>query len=122
MYLKKCLKCGALIKVFNDCNCEECGIKCCNEEMLTLTPNDTDGSAEKHVPNYRVEGDKIIVSVPHVMEEDHYIEWISYIFDNTEQIVYFKPGSLANQEFTYVKGATIYAYCNKHSIWLKEVE
>ena len=27
--VKKCLKCGALVKVFKDCECDNCGIKCC---------------------------------------------------------------------------------------------
>ena len=56
------------------------------------------------------------------MEEDHYIEWISYVYDNNEQIVYCAPGDHATATFKYVKGATIYSYCNKHSLWVKEVE
>ena len=55
------------------------------------------------------------------MEEEHYIEWISYIYDNKEQIVYFKAGEEAIVTFEYVRGAIIYSYCNKHSIWSKVV-
>ena len=36
------------------------------------------------------DGDKIIVKVNHVMEEDHYIEWISVVSDNEEITKYFK--------------------------------
>ena len=39
-----------------------------------------------------------------------------------EQIVYFAPGDVPIASFKYVKGATIYSYCNKHSLWSKEVE
>ena len=56
------------------------------------------------------------------MDEDHYIEWISYVDDKNEQIVYFAPGDEPIATFKYVKGATIYSYCNKHSLWSKIVE
>ena len=75
--LKKCLKCGSLIKVIEDCHCEECGIVCCNQEMKTIDANTTDASVEKHKPTYSVENDKLVVRVNHVMESEHYIEWIS---------------------------------------------
>ena len=33
LIIKKCMKCGATVKVLEDCDCMECGIKCCNEQM-----------------------------------------------------------------------------------------
>ena len=32
LIIKKCLKCGALVEVINDCNCNECGITCCGNQ------------------------------------------------------------------------------------------
>ena len=29
--LKRCKKCNALVEVLEDCNCEGCGIICCEE-------------------------------------------------------------------------------------------
>ena len=122
LVIKKCLKCGALVKVIEDCNCENCGIQCCGEQMKELIPNSVDAAIEKHVPNYEVKGDKIFIKVDHVMEEEHYIEWISIVYDNKEVTTYFKPGEEPIAHCKYVPGSTIYAYCNKHSLWKKDVE
>lgn len=122
LVIKKCRNCGATIKVINDCTCTDCGIKCCNEEMVKLTPNSVDAAVEKHVPNVEVNGNKIKVTVNHVMEDEHYIEWIAIITDTKECTKYFKPGDIAEAEFEYVSGSKVYAYCNKHSLWMKEVE
>ena len=46
LIIKKCNKCGALVKVFKDCP----DISCCGEEMRELVPNSVDAAIEKHVP------------------------------------------------------------------------
>ena len=120
--LKRCNKCGALVKVLKDCNCENCKISCCGNFLEVIKPNSVDASFEKHVPEYEIDGEDIKVKVNHVMEDDHYIMWISYVYDNKEQIVYFAPNDEPVATFKYVKGAIIYSYCNKHSLWSKEVK
>ena len=119
--IKKCKKCGAVVKVLEDCNCS-CGIQCCGEEMKTLVANSVDAAREKHVPTYEVKDGKIFVRVNHVMEEDHYIEWISICFEDKEVTTYLKPGEEAVAHCKYVPGSTIYAYCNKHELWKIDVE
>lgn len=120
--VKKCLKCGAMVKVLEDCTCENCGIKCCGEQMKALVPNSVDAAIEKHVPTYEVRDDKILVKVNHVMEDEHFIEWICMIYGNKEITTYFNPGEEAEVEYVYVPGATLYAYCNKHGLWKAEVK
>lgn len=122
LIIKKCIKCGAMVKVLKDCTCDNCGIKCCGEQMKALIPNSVDAAIEKHVPTYEVNGDKIFVKVNHVMEDDHYIEWISIVFDGKEVTTYFKPGEVAEAHCKYVPGSKIYAYCNKHGLWSTEVK
>ena len=124
LLVKKCMKCGALVKVLEDCKCSgDCGIKCCGEKMTVLTPNSTDGAVEKHVPIYEVKDGKLFVKVNHVMEKEHYIEWISIVFNNKEITTYFNPGEEAVTHCCkYEPGTTIYAYCNKHGLWKAEVE
>ena len=119
LVIKQCKDCMNTIKVIKEQGCE---VMCCGEAMKELVPNSVDAAVEKHIPNYEVKDGKIIVTVNHVMEEEHYIEWISMCMDNKECTVYFKPGDVAKAEFKYVPGATIYAYCNKHSLWKKDVE
>ena len=122
LVIKKCFKCNAIVRVIEDCNCDDCGIKCCGEQMKALKANATDGAVEKHVPTYEIKGDTIEARVNHVMEEDHYIEWISIVFENKTVTTYLNPGEEPCMHCKYVPGSTIYAYCNKHSIWKKDVE
>ena len=119
--IKKCLKCGATVEVLRDCTCNNCGIKCCGEEMIALAPNSVDASFEKHVPTYEVIGNYIVAEVPHVMEDDHYIEYIALVTDEIVAKKYFKPGETPKAVFPYVKGSTLYESCNKHGIWKADV-
>ena len=90
--------------------------------MQELIPNSVEASIEKHVPNYEIVEDEILVKVNHVMEKEHYIEWISLVKENKEIMVKLYPEQEAGVRMPYLKGATIYAYCNKHGLWKKEVE
>ena len=120
LIIKRCKTCGAMVKVITDC--EDCGIKCCGEEMEKLIPNSVDASAEKHVPQVEKVEDEIFVKVAHPMEKEHYIEWIAQVTDNKEEFVYLYPEGPAEVRFKDIPNATIYAYCNKHGLWKKEVE
>ena len=121
LVLKKCKNCGALVKAIKDCKCDECGIKCCDEEMIEIKSNSVDAAFEKHVPTYEIKNDTLIVTVNHVMDEDHYIEWIAFVSDEKEEYVYFNPGDECMATFKYAKGK-LYSYCNKHSLWESEVK
>ena len=121
MKLLKCKSCGARVIVDKDCNCP-CGIICCDEKMVEVKPNSVDAAFEKHVPTYEIDNDKLIASVNHVMESDHYIEWIALESKKGLDIRYLYPNDEPKVEFEYIKGSTLYSYCNKHSLWSKEVE
>ena len=121
LIIKRCKTCGAMVKVIEDCTCEDCGIKCCGEEMEKLIPNSVDASAEKHVPQIEKVEDEIFVKVPHPMEKEHYIEWIAQVTDNKDEFIYLYPEGPAEVRFKNIPNATIYAYCNKHGLWKKEM-
>lgn len=122
LIIRKCVKCGATVKVIDDCKCDNCAITCCNEPMKALKANTSDGAIEKHKPTYIKTGNNIIVNVNHVMEEDHYIEWICLLTDKEEKYVYLKPGEEAKVEFDNVKEGKIYSYCNKHGLWTQDIK
>ena len=42
--LKRCNKCGVLVKVLKACNCDNCGILCCGETLENVKPNCVDAS------------------------------------------------------------------------------
>lgn len=120
--LKQCKKCGATVEIIQDCTCENCGIVCCGEQMQTVVPNSVDASVEKHLPVYEVVGNYVVVTVPHVMEDEHYIEYVAIDSEKLNAKKYFNPGEKAIAVFPYVKGSEIYSYCNKHGIWKTIVE
>ncbi len=43
----RCEKCGAMVKVLIDCNCGDCGIRCCNEPMKEISEEE----AKKYMEN-----------------------------------------------------------------------
>jgi superoxide reductase len=57
-------------------------------------------------------------SVPHPMEEKHYIEWIEIIADGRTYRKFLKPGDKPEAEFE-IKARNIIAgeYCNLHGLW-----
>lgn len=121
LLLKKCPKCGALVKTIKDCNCKDCGIMCCNEIMKPVKSNIVDAAIEKHKPQVLIKDNKLIAEVNHVMEEDHYIEWICLLTDEKEEYVYFKPGDTPTAIFDKADKGIVYSYCNKHELWQTEI-
>ena len=113
----KCSICGNVVEVINgDVN----RVRCCGQEMQELVANSVDAATEKQVPVVEKEGNEIIVkvgSVAHPMLEVHSILWIAQVVGNTISRVNLKPGEDAIAKFPYVKGATVYAYCNLHGLW-----
>ena len=85
-----------------------------------IRSNDVDASFEKHVPQYKKVGEKVEIFVNHVMEEDHYIEWILVDYGNRQVIQHFKPGEEAKVTVDFQEQMKAYSYCNKHSLWVNE--
>ncbi len=117
--IKKCNLCGTVVNVLGNSKNE---IICCGEQMKELVPNSVDAAIEKHVPTYEKDGNKIHVTVNHVMEDEHYIEWICLVTENKQCMTKFAPGQKAEASFCYIPGSVLYAYCNKHGLWKAEVE
>ena len=51
------------------------------------------------------------------MEKEHYIMWIAQVSDNKVTHVRLYPEQATQTRLPYIKGATLYAYCNKHGLW-----
>ena len=118
----KCPICGNIVGLI-DGNMEH--VRCCGMEMEEMVANTTDASVEKHVPVYEKVEDEIVVrvgSTEHPMEKEHYIMWIAQVTDNRTTRVRLYPEQATETRFPYIKGATIYAYCNKHGLWKTTVE
>ncbi len=114
----KCPICGNIVEVL------EAGggtLVCCGKPMDQLIGNTTDAATEKHVPVIEtIEGGyKVVVgSVTHPMLEEHYIQWIELVTENTVLRKFLKPGEAPEAVFL-TEEKTIYAreYCNLHGLW-----
>ncbi len=122
LIIKKCAKCGAMIEVLQDCKCKGCGIMCCEQPMQVVKPNSVDASFEKHCPTYKVVENQILVTVNHVMDDAHYVEWVALVGDGKVGKKFFVPHTDAQVLFPYIPGSTLYAYCNLHGLWSTQVK
>ncbi|MDD5286257.1 MAG: desulfoferrodoxin [Desulfuromonadaceae bacterium] len=114
----KCELCGNIVEVVF---AGDGDLSCCGQEMKLLSENTVDAAKEKHVPVIaKVDGGyKVTVgSVPHPMEEKHYIEWIELIADGKSYRQFLKPGEVAEAVFL-VKASSVTAreLCNLHGLW-----
>ena len=92
--------------------------------MKLLEANTVDAAQEKHVPVYERSEDELVVrvgSVEHPMEKDHYIMWIAQVSDNKTMRVSLYPEQDTTVRFKYIPKSIVYAYCNKHALWKKEI-
>lgn len=115
----KCEICGNIVEVLHAGQGE---LVCCGQPMkLMVENNKEDAAKEKHVPviSRTARGYLVKVgSVPHPMEEIHYIEWIELLVDGLAYRQFLKPGDKPEAEFC-VEGAQVAAreYCNLHLLW-----
>jgi superoxide reductase len=114
----RCEVCGNIVEVLRVGAGE---LVCCGQPMTLLAENTVDASKEKHVPVIEKTADGVKVkigSVPHPMEEKHYIQWIELIVDDKTYIAFLRPGQAPEATFC-VKGTAMTAreYCNLHGLW-----
>lgn len=117
----KCELCGNIVEVMHEGAGE---LVCCGEPMKLMAENTVDASREKHVPVIE-RGDGTIKvkvgSVPHPMEEKHYIEWVEIIADGKAYRQFLKPGEAPEAVFNVsAKQVTAREYCNLHLLWKSE--
>ena len=114
----KCEICGNIVEVLHEGVGE---LVCCNQPMKLYEENTVDAAKEKHVPVVeKVDGGfKVKVgSVPHPMEDKHYIEWIEVIADGDAYRHFLKPGDAPEAVFNIkADKVTDREYCNLHGLW-----
>lgn len=118
----KCRVCGNVVSVIE---AHQGVLVCCGKEMELLEEKTSEiEGKEKHVPiiGKTENGVKVkIGSMPHPMEEGHYIELIQIIKDGNVIIgKRLKPGDKPEAEFclAYTKGLKSRELCNVHGLWV----
>ena len=100
---------------------------CCGQKMELLVPGAVDAATEKHVPAVSLEGGTVHVQVgstAHPMVEEHYIEWIALETDKGVSVRWLHAGDAPKAAFVLADGekpVAVYAYCNLHGLWRREV-
>jgi superoxide reductase len=112
----KCNICGNIVEVLHAGGGQ---LVCCGAPMELLDEKTADAGKEKHVPviEKTAEGYLIKVgSIPHPMEEKHFIEWIEAETEKGICKKFLKPGDAPEMKVCgEVKSAR--AYCNVHGLW-----
>ncbi|MFH0835826.1 MAG: desulfoferrodoxin, partial [Candidatus Micrarchaeota archaeon] len=88
----ECNICGNIVEVVHAAGGE---LVCCGQPMNLQQEKTTDAGNEKHVPVIEKTADGIKVkigSIPHPMEEKHFIEWIEVVSNSRVRRKYLKPG------------------------------
>lgn len=115
----KCELCGNIIEVLN---AGAGKLVCCGQPMTHMAENSVDAAKEKHVPVIVVQGDAVTVSVgsvPHPMEDKHFIQWIELTTATKTCRRFLSPGEKPEATFcnTGDNALTARAYCNLHGLW-----
>jgi len=118
LQIYKCMTCGNIVEVLHGGVGE---LVCCGKPMELLDEKTADATTEKHVPviekidgGYKVK----VGSVPHPMEEKHYIEWIELLADGKAYRQFLEPGDAPEATFR-VEADSVGAreHCNVHGLW-----
>lgn len=112
----KCNVCGNVVELI------EVGggsLVCCGEKMELLVEKVEEIGTEKHRPI--ISGKNVKVgSIPHPMEENHYIVWIESIDENSTCRKNLKPGEKPEAEFCS-ESKKARAFCNVHGLWRTQI-
>jgi len=114
----KCEVCGNIVEVLTGGAGK---LVCCGKTMILLDEKTADATTEKHVPvvektegGYKVK----VGSVPHPMEEEHYIEWIEILADGKAYRQFLSPGDAPEAVFCIdAAGVSAREHCNLHGLW-----
>ena len=118
LQIYKCATCGNIVEVLHGGVGE---LVCCGKPMELLDEKTADATTEKHVPvieeidgGYKVK----VGSVPHPMEDKHYIEWIELLADGKAYRQFLEPGAAPEAAFS-VEADSVSAreHCNVHGLW-----
>ncbi len=113
----KCSVCGNMVQVIRS---GSGGLVCCGQPMENLAAKTADQGREKHVPVIEKfnGGVKVKVgSIPHPMEEKHYIEWIEVLLDGKSYRQFLRPGQVPEATFDVAGNVTVREFCNLHGMW-----
>lgn len=117
----KCEVCGNIIEIVHE---GADALVCCGKPMVLQEEHGKEQEGEeKHVPIIEKNDEGIVVkvgSVPHPMEDEHFIEWIEISTKKGTSKKFLKSGDEPVAKFPIkvdVSEISARAYCNVHGLW-----
>jgi len=118
LQIYKCEVCGNIVEVLHAGKGQ---LVCCGQPMKLMEEKTEEQGKEKHLPVVEKAdtGIKVKVgSIPHPMEESHYIEWIEVETNGQVYRRFLSPGNLPEAEFPIkAEKINVREYCNIHGLW-----
>ncbi len=118
LQIYKCEICGNIVEVLHKGKGQ---LVCCGQPMKLIEEKTREEGKEKHLPVVLKinKGIKVKVgSIPHPMEEKHYIEWIEAEANGQVYRKFLSPGDLAEAEFPIeAEEINVREYCSIHGLW-----
>ena len=109
-----CPICGNVIQTTG-----EAVISCCG---ITLPPQEAEETDSDHTINMEVVEDEYYVTVDHPMDKTHYISFLCAVADQSIQFVKLYPEQEAETRFKINRVDRIYAYCNRHGLYVLDLK
>jgi superoxide reductase len=120
----KCEICGNIVEVLHE---GKGTLVCCGQPMVKMVEKVQEAGNEKHLPVLEKINSGTLLkvgSVPHPMEEKHYIEWIEILKKDGRILrIPLKPGEApeAKIDWNIEDLEEVRAYCNIHGLWSKKL-
>ena len=105
-----CPVCGNVINTTG-----EAVVSCCG---ITLPPLDPETPDEEHGIKVEIVEDEYYVTVGHPMTKDHYISFLAAVSDQGIQLTKLYPEGNAEARFRISCVRKMYAYCNRHGLFM----
>jgi len=112
--------CGNIVEILH----EGAGqLVCCGQPTKLSEEKAEERGKEKHLPVVEKDGGRLKIrvgSIPHPMEEKHYIEWVEAKTDKGVFRQFLSSGDKPEAEFQIEhEHIQVRTYCNLHGLWIK---
>ncbi|MGN0438743.1 MAG: helix-turn-helix domain-containing protein [Lachnospiraceae bacterium] len=108
-----CPVCGNIIASVGSGSFSCCGI--------ILPKQEAEESDENHFIKIEIVDQEYLVTMNHPMDKNHYVSFIAYVTSDSCEIVKLYPEQEISARFRKKGHGVLYAYCNRHGMFCKNV-
>lgn len=108
-----CPVCGNIIASVGSGSFSCCGI--------ILPKQETEESEENHFIKIEIVDQEYLVTMNHPMDKNHYVSFIAYVTSDSCEIVKLYPEQEISARFRKKGHGVLYAYCNRHGMFYKNI-